>query len=277
MTLHKNQVPMSIFPKTPGKVLGAMRRYREWLAKDNLDCLRFTDVEIELVEKALENADNKIFGEAETRPILRAYGLNLVPGDMAKDASSAAELAEKIGFPVVTKVVSPQIFHKSDKGGITLGLKTAEEVRNAVTDTEMKIKRAVPDAVITGYLVEKMAPMGLEVIVGMKHDPAFGPMMMFGSGGVMVELFKDVAFGIAPLTPNQALDMVESTKAGVLLKGYRGSPEYDVEAVVEIIGRLSQVVLDHPSILEIEINPLLVLQKGKGALVLDARMIVSNE
>ncbi len=274
--LHKNHVPMNIFPKTPGKILGAMQRYRDWLVKDNVAFFGFQDMGSGQVEKILANSVMQVFGEAETRPILMAYGLNVIPGDMAGNALDAAELAEKIGFPVAIKVVSPQILHKSDMGGIALGLKSVEEVQKAVKNMEKKIKLTDPHVNITGYLVEKMAPKGLEVIIGMKRDPTFGPMMMFGSGGVMVELFKDVGFGIAPLTPNQALDMVESTKAGMLLEGYRGSPQYDIEAVVETIGRLSQVALDHPAISEIEINPLLVLEKGKGALVLDARMILSD-
>lgn len=275
--LHKNHVPMNIFPKTPGKVLGAMRRYRDWLEKQRTEPFSFPDVDFALVEKILTLSETPVLGEAETRPVLKAYGLDVIPGKVAIDALEAAELAEEVGYPVAIKVVSPQILHKSDMGGIVLGAKSAEDVQNAVKNMEKQIMLADPQLTIKGYLVEKMAPKGLEVIIGMKRDPAFGPMMMFGSGGVMVELFKDVGFGVAPLTPTQAMDLVESTKAGMLLKGFRGRPQYDIEAVVDTIGRLSQIALDHPAISEIEINPLLVLEEGKGALVLDARMILSDK
>jgi len=275
--LHKNNVPMNIFPKTPGKILGAMQRYREWLGKTRTEPFSFPEVESSQVEKILALSETQILGEAETRPVLKAYGLEVVPGEVVKNAQEAEKIAEKIGFPVAIKVVSQQILHKSDMGGIALGLASAEEVHQAVNDMQRRIRQANPETNIAGYLVEKMAPKGLEVIIGMKRDPAFGPMMMFGSGGVMVELFKDVGFGVAPLTPTQAMDMVESTKTGMLLNGYRGSPQYDIGAVVDTIGRLSRIALDHPLISEIEINPLLVLEKGKGALVLDARMILSDD
>jgi acetate---CoA ligase (ADP-forming) len=140
-----------------------------------------------------------------------------------------------------------------------------------------RINNIAPEAEIKGFLVQKMAPKGMEVIVGMRRDPSFGPLMMFGLGGVYVELFKDVGFGVAPMTVDQARTMIASTKAGQLLQGYRGGPTYDIEAVVDVIGRLSQLALDHPSIAEVEVNPLLVLPEGQGAVVLDARMILSDE
>ncbi len=140
---------------------------------------------------------------------------------------------------------------------------------------QSKIIQAAPDAEIKGFLVEKMAPKGMEVIVGMQRDPNFGPLIMFGLGGVVVELFKDVGFGIPPLSSDQAKGMIQLTKAGRLLAGYRGGPEFDVDAVVDAIGRLSQLALDFPEIAEVEINPLLVLPKGQGAKVLDARMILA--
>jgi len=275
--LHRNRVPMSTFPDIPGKVLGAMRRYQDWLTKKSVRSFQYPEVDPVYIEKILSKSTIQVFGEAETRPILEAYGLDLAPGALAEDAENAVEIAGKIGYPVVVKIVSPQILHKSDKGGIALGLRSDLEVQQAVEKMFEQIIHANPQAEIHGYLVEKMAPKGLEVIIGMRRDPTFGPLMMFGFGGVTVELFKDVGFGVAPLTPSQARDMIEVTKAGQLLEGYRGGPRYDIEAVVDTIGRLSQIALDHPSISEIEINPLIVFTKGKGAQVLDARMILLNE
>ena len=275
--LHENQIPMSIFPEVPGKVLGAMCSYRSWLEKDRGKVFRFTDTQNAEVQSVLRNASHKALGEAETRPVLKAYGLNLIPGAIAGDADEAASIAEEIGFPVAVKVVSPQILHKSDLGGIALNLADAASVKDAVNAMQDRISAAAPEAVIEGYLVEKMAPKGLELIIGMRRDPTFGPLMMFGLGGVVVELFKDVGFGIAPLSPQQAREMIESTRAGKLLQGFRGGPVYDLDAVVDVIGRLSQLALDHPSIAEVEVNPLLVLSEGQGVLVLDARMIIDSK
>jgi len=204
------------------------------------------------------------------------YGLDLVAGDLAEDSRQAVDIAEEIGYPVVVKIVSPQVLHKSDMGGIALSLDSAQSVTDAISKMRMKILKANPKAEIKGYLVEKMAPEGLEVIVGMRRDPTFGPLMMFGLGGMFVELFRDVGFGVAPLSVNQIIDMIDRTKASSLLKGYRGGPVYDLDAVVNAIGRLSQLAMDFPMVSEVEINPLLVLTRGKGASVLDARIILSE-
>lgn len=275
--LHHNKVPMTIFPEVPGNVLGAMKRYQEWLGRGHAKPFHFEDIDRKSVAEKLAQADTQALGEALTRPILADYGLDLVAGGFAEDRDGAVALADEIGYPVVIKVVSPQILHKSDMGGIALNLRSKVDVREAIDIMRASLKQNAPDAEIQGLLVEKMASGGLEVIVGMRRDPTFGPLMMFGLGGVFVELFKDVGFGVAPLAPEQARAMIKNTKAGRLLGGYRGGPVYDLAAVVDAIGRLSQLALDHPSISEVEINPLLVQPKGKGAKVLDARMILRNE
>jgi acetyltransferase len=215
-----------------------------------------------------------MLGEAETRPVLEAYGLSLIAGGLAVETKQAVEMASDIGFPVAAKVVSPQILHKSDIGGIALNLDSADAVEKALSDMREKITNAMPNAEIKGFLIEEMAPDGLEVIIGMRRDPTFGPLMMFGLGGVFVELFKDVGFGVAPLTEEQVHEMIDDTKAGQLLKGFRGGPVYDAQAVVDAISRLSLLALDFPMISEVEINPLLVLPRKEGAKVLDARMIL---
>ena len=275
--LHQNDVPMSIFPDVPGKILGAMAGYRDWISKEVQPVFNFSDRDVAFAEQQLLQTSAETLGEAESRPILGSYGFDLVPGDVAETAEEAVAIADRIGYPVVIKVVSPQILHKSDVGGVVLNLGTAPEVRDAIKKMQSSISQGNPTAEIQGFLVEKMMPEGMEVIVGMRRDPTFGPLMMFGLGGVMVELFKDVGFGVAPLSPDQAMDMINATKAGRLLLGYRGRPVYDISAVVEVIGRLSQMAVDHPIISEVEINPLLVYPEGQGTLVLDARMILSNE
>ena len=275
--LHANAVPMNIYPEVPGKVLGAMLGYRAWLKSVDSQPFNLTNINRQATADRLVATVNPVLGEADTRPIMADYGLNLVPGGFVTDADQAVALAEHLGYPVALKVVSAQILHKSDAGGIALHLDAADAVRNAMRKMEASITASAPEAVIQGFLIQQMAPEGLEVIVGMKRDPSFGPLMMFGLGGVYVELFKDVGFGVAPLAVDQAYGMIASTKAGQLLQGYRGGPAYDVDAVVDVIGRLSQMALDHPSIAELEVNPLLVLPKGQGALVLDARMILSGK
>jgi acetyltransferase len=275
--LHENKVPMTIFPEVPGQVLGAMARYQNWLSKEKTTGFDLSQVDRNTASGWISKSNKKVLGEVDTRPILQAYGMELVPGGLAKNATDAVDIAEDIGFPVAVKVVSDQVLHKSDLGGIALNLTTKEALQNAIEGIHDRIEIVAPDARIDGYLVEKMAPKGLEVIVGMRRDPTFGPLMMFGLGGVYVELFKDVGFGIAPLSPEQAKEMIMSTKAGTLLEGFRGGPVYDIDAVVETIGRLSQLALDFPEISEVEVNPLLVLPEGQGAKVLDARMLLKDE
>ncbi len=274
--LHQNNVPMSNFPEVPGQVLGAMWQYAHWLKTKPMKPFAFNDIKTQKVVETLAEREKDVLGEAETRPLLKAYGLDLIPGGIAKDVSEAVQIANEIGYPVAIKVVSPQILHKSDMGGIQLNLSNEEDLRDGIISMAETIAGNAPDAEIKGYLVERMAPEGMEVIIGMRRDPTFGPLMMFGLGGVTVELFKDVGFGIAPLTPDQALDMIESTRAGRLLQGYRGGRVYDLDAVIDAIGRLSRLALDQPEIAEVEINPLLILPEGEGAKVLDARMILKK-
>jgi acetyltransferase len=272
--LHQNNVPLTIFPEVPGEVLGRMRWYKQWLNKEAAQNFDFSEINDQSVDQQLAGLTGQALGEADTRPILAAYGLDLIPGGIAGDADEAVQIANEVGYPVAVKVVSPQILHKSEMGGIALNLRSDESLRVALDRMRDHIQTIAPTAKIEGYLIEQMAPEGMEVIVGMRRDPTFGPLMMFGLGGVYVELFKDVGFGVAPLSPSDAKAMIEMTKAGRLLRGYRGAPRYDLESVVDAIGRLSQLALDHPAISEVEVNPLLVLPKGKGAKVLDARMIL---
>jgi acyl-CoA synthetase (NDP forming) len=193
---------------------------------------------------------------------------------MANSAKEAAAAANEMGFPVVMKVVSADILHKSDAGAIRLGIKNKQEAVQGYDEILRSAMKYNSKAVIDGVLVEKMAPKGQEVIVGMRRDPQFGPLMMFGLGGIYVELFKDIAFRVAPLSHHDALEMVNETHAGRLLQGFRGMEPADIEAVVDCIIRLGQLSLAFPQIEEIEINPLLVLEANKGAIALDARAIL---
>ncbi len=273
--LHKMSVPMYQFPEPAGKVLGKMRQQAVQRDQGSSSGVQHVahpaKLQAESIFRAL--ADRSNLEEASVRPILAAYGIPIVPGDLARSGEEAAAIAAKIGFPVVMKIVSADVLHKSDSGGILLNLSDARSVGEGYQWVVERVQKNVPGAKIEGVLVEKMAPSGIEVIIGMKRDPAFGPLMMFGLGGIFVELFNDVAFGIAPLTPQEARAMIQRTRAGKLLSGLRGQGPADIEAVVQILTELSRLALDFPTLQEIEINPLLVYPAGQGALALDARAI----
>jgi acetyltransferase len=284
--LQQLQIPMFVFPESTGRVLGAMCEYAAWLRKGEPQPENLASIDRLAAQLALPVPDGAhqaeargysqpvALGEAETRPLLAAYGISLVRGALAHDADEAATAAQQAGFPVALKIVSPDILHKSDAGGIRLNLENAQAVRNAYQDLIEKIHTAQPTAQLKGALVEAMAPKGTEVIVGMKRDASFGPLVMFGLGGIYVELFGDVAFRVAPVTRRAALEMIQQTRAGRLLTGFRGSEPADVDAVVDCILRVSQLAIDFPEIQELEVNPLRVFPAGQGALALDCRAIL---
>src|SRR5574340_1023063 len=258
--LHSNGIPMYTRPETPGRVLSALLNYAKWLQKGEQGEAALPNLDRAAVEALLDEAKGQpALGEVLTRPLLAAYGMPVVAGELAASAEAAAQAAQRVGFPVVMKIVSPDILHKSDVGGIRLNLASPEAVRAAYVEMLASITAKLPEAHLEGVLIEAMAPKGQEVIVGMRRDPNFGPLMMFGLGGIYVELFGDVSFRVAPLTYEDAMDMIRSTRAGRLLTGFRGMPEADVEAVAQTILRLSRLALDFPQLSEIEINPLLVL------------------
>ena len=215
------------------------------------------------------SASGNALGELETRPLLESYGIPVVQGEFARSGAEAVKAARELGGPVVMKIVSPDILHKSDAGGIRVGVQGDREVEAAYHELVTTVAANCPEAKLEGVLVERMAPKGQEVIVGMRRDENFGPVVMFGLGGIYVELFADVAFRIAPVDRKNALEMIQETKAFKLLNGYRGSAPADLEAVVDCIQRLGQLALDYPEIAEIEINPLRVMPAGQGALALD--------
>ncbi|MGB9897151.1 acetate--CoA ligase family protein [Thermanaerothrix sp.] len=275
--LHHGRIPMYTFPESAGYVLEAMANYAQWRQKSLLTPQRPQDCQPQEVERLLKaQGERLVWGEFETRPILDAYGIPLIPGDLARSSQEAVQIAERLGYPVVLKIVSPHILHKSDVGGIRLNLNNAEDVRAAFSEMMAHIRARLPQAELVGALVEPMAPQGYEVIIGMRRDPNFGPLMMFGLGGIYVELFRDVSFRIAPLTRGDALQMINETHAGRLLAGFRGQPEADLDALVDILLRFSHLAVDFPALQEAEINPLLVRPKGQGALVLDCRIVLDE-
>jgi acyl-CoA synthetase (NDP forming) len=177
---------------------------------------------------------------------------------------------------VVLEVESPQIIHKTEVGGIILDLKSAEEVAKGFDAIMANVRARAPTAEVKGVIVRRMAPKGVETLIGMNRDPFFGPVIAFGSGGVLVELVRDVAFRIAPVSLEEAREMVESTKVYAILRGYRGQAEADVDAVVDTILRVSKLAMDIPEIASVDINPFFVYEKGKGGLAIDVKVILSE-
>ncbi|MFQ6064120.1 MAG: acetate--CoA ligase family protein [Candidatus Bathyarchaeia archaeon] len=210
--------------------------------------------------------------EPEAKAVCRKYGIPVTAFSVAKTEEEALKFADDLGYPVVLKVVSPDVIHKSDVGGVIVDLKAPEEVRSAYERILTNVKKHKADAKIAGVLVQEMAPKSTEVIVGATKDPQFGPALMFGLGGVFVEILKDITFRIAPITERDAREMITEVKAYPLLKGYRGQPPADIDAVVSILLNTSELVIDHPEIKELDLNPIMVYEKG--AKTVDARIIL---
>ena len=210
--------------------------------------------------------------EEEGYEVLTAYGFPTPKSILGTSEDQCIKAAKEIGLPVVMKIVSQDIVHKSDIGGVKVGLKSDDEVRMAFKTVMDNAKRYKTDAKIKGVLVQEMVKSAKETILGAKRDPLFGPLVMFGLGGIYVEVLKDVVFRLAPIDEQEAERMVESIKTIKLLKGVRGEKPSDLKAVVDSLLRLSQLVTEFPEIEEFDINPLLVLEEGKGARVVDVRI-----
>jgi acetyl coenzyme A synthetase (ADP forming)-like protein len=227
-----------------------------------------------ILQRHLRSAIHQV-AEVEAKEILRAYGFRILDGALARGADEAVEIAERIGYPVVLKISSPDIIHKSDFGGVRLNLANAEHVRDAFDLMMLRVQRRSPDATIRGGYVERMGHRGREVIVGMTRDPQFGPMLMFGLGGIFVEVMKDVTFHLAPITHDEAMQMLKGTRSYALLQGARGQAPVDLDALASALQRISQLATDYPQIRELDINPFIVGEVGTEAYVADARMTLA--
>lgn len=210
--------------------------------------------------------------EEEGQEVLKAYGVPLPKSILATKDREAVSAAKKIGHPVVMKIASPQIIHKSDAGGVKVGLKTPQEVKKAFREIIKNAKKYDRKATIKGVLVQEMVKGGKETIIGSKQEPGFGPVVMFGMGGIYVEVLKDVTFRVAPVTDSEADEMISSIKTNKLLQGVRGEKPSDVQKLSESIQKISQLVTDFAEIKELDLNPVLVFQKGKGCKVVDVRI-----
>jgi len=266
-------------PERAVAALRAMWTYASWLKRPTRVVTRFP-VNRRRAERIIRrHIRTKSFqvGEAYAKEILRAYDFNVPAGEVAGNMESAVEVAERTGYPVAMKIVSPDIIHKSDIGGVKLNLLSPEAVRDAFDLMMLRIRDRMPEARLEGVYIEKMCKRGREVILGMTRDRQFGPMLMFGLGGIFVEVMKDVTFHIAPITAEEALQMLAGTKSYALLQGVRGQASVDIHAIADSLQRISQLVTDFPEIVEMDINPFIVGEIGNESIAADARITLANK
>lgn len=272
-------IPNYQFPERAALSFKAMSDYRHIQTRPLSEYKKFV-VDNQAVRRVFDKtrSDGRLsIGDAEARSILQAYGLKTPRSKVASTPKEAIEIANNIGYPVVLKIASPDILHKTDIGGVKIGLRNSEELRDAFELMVYRAERYVPDARIWGCQVQEMAPPGgLEILVGMNRDPQFGPLVTFGLGGIYVEVLKDVTFRIAPFTIRDAEMMLQEIRTRALLDGVRGQPPVDKIAIIDTLLRMGQLVQEFPEIIEFDINPLIAYPEGQGAIAIDMRLVLSK-
>ncbi|MEK6645458.1 MAG: acetate--CoA ligase alpha subunit [Candidatus Firestonebacteria bacterium] len=272
--LRDNNVPNYSFPERAVNTFLALSKRFEWLNLPEDKSVVFS-VDKDKVEHIINeslSSQKYYLGGIDAKEIMLAYNIKMPEGGLAKSSDEAVLIAEKIGYPVVMKIVSPEIKHKTDVGGVKTGIKSADEIIDIFDLMLYRVKKYYPEAEITGISVEQQIISGREVILGMNVDPQFGPLIMFGLGGIYVEVLKDVSFRVPPISLRDVKEMVAEIKTFELLLGARGEKLSDLEAIYENIFKLAQLALDFPQIIEMDINPLKVGYVGKGAVALDVRL-----
>jgi acetate---CoA ligase (ADP-forming) len=275
--LQDGGLPTYPYPEDGIRAFDALVRYCEAKERPEPSFKHFA-VDMERVRGVISSARDarkRELGEKDAREIISAYGFRVPRNVLARTSAEAVSAASEIGFPVVMKIASPDILHKTDIGGVRIGLRTAREVETAFLEITSNAHRLMPSAMVLGCMVQEMVTGGKEVILGMTLDHQFGPMIMFGMGGIYVEALGDVSFRIAPVGVEEAVSMMEETRSFRLLKGLRGEKPSDLGAARDYVLRLSQLVTDFPEIVELDINPLLVLPEGEGAVAIDARVVLA--
>jgi acetyltransferase len=274
--LTEHHVPVYPFPERAVKAMDALYRQRLWVnsPQGEVPTFKADREKVAGIFRRARESRRLELGEQESREVITAYGFKVPRSVLAANAAEAVQAAREIGLPVVMKIASPDILHKSDVGGVKVGLATEKEVEAEFLVMMENVRRRMPKADIRGALIQEMIKGGRETILGMTCDPQFGPMLMFGLGGIYVEVLKDVSFRIAPLTRSDAESMISEIRAVKLLRGVRGQPPSDLDAVTDGLLRLSQLVADFPEIVEMDLNPLSVFAKGQGAIAMDARVVL---
>lgn len=224
----------------------------------------------QIIEKAKK--EKRPLLETEAKELLREYGIPVPDFKLIKSEDEIVGLAKEINFPIVMKIVSPDIIHKTDAGGVKVGIKDEKEAKAAYQDIIYKVKKYKKEAKISGVIAYSMIPQETEIIIGMMKDPHFGPVIMFGLGGIFVEILKDISFRILPLEERDAEEMISEIKGYQILKGIRGETPKDVKSIRDVLMKISQLVMENPEIKEIDLNPVFVFNQGLQ--VVDARMIL---
>ncbi|MEM0313316.1 MAG: acetate--CoA ligase family protein [Candidatus Bathyarchaeia archaeon] len=278
--LKRNVIPNYAFPETAARVFRAMYDYNLILNTPIEEAAVKIEMDEATIRRMIDGAvadGRRVLTIDECIRIAEAAGIAMPKAAVARSKDEAGALADSIGYPVVMKIISPDILHKTDIGGVVLGVKSRGEAEEKYETLIRRVHAAMPKAKITGVLVQNMAPAGKEVIVGSVRDRQFGPLLMFGLGGIYVDFLKDVSYRLAPLSKREASEMIEETKAYILLRGVRGEPPSDIPAMIDVILKISQLMVRFRSIAELEINPLFVYESGEGCLGIDIRATISIE
>jgi acetyl coenzyme A synthetase (ADP forming)-like protein len=277
--LESDGIPNYRFPESAARVLSEMAKFTLWLGRPltRARAYRVDKAKVKMIFDAVKKEERRFLLEQEAYDVLRAYRFPVIESRLAGAEGEAAEAARTIGFPVVLKIASADVVHKFDFDGVRLDLKNEAEVRRAYREILKNVRRHKRDARIAGVTVEKMARPGKEIILGMSRDPQFGPVLMFGLGGIYVEALEDVSFRLAPIREYSAMAMIKKTKTHKILEGFRGGPVYDLEAIAECLKKLSQLVVDFEDIQELDINPMLVYERGQGCRIVDARIVIRDD
>jgi 4-hydroxybutyryl-CoA synthetase (ADP-forming) len=277
--MSEGGVPYYIYSEPSIRTLKAMYDFRNWVdtSATKASTLQFAKDKgkVRSIFEHVRKQGRYNLLEEEGYEVLRAYGFPTPKSILGTTEDECVRAAKEIGYPIVMKIASPDIIHKSDAGGVKVGVKNDDELRAAYRSIMESAKRYKANAKIKGVLVQEMVKAAKETILGASRDPTFGPVIMFGLGGIYVEVLKDVVFRVAPIDDREAMGMVESIKTIKLLKGVRGEKPSDLRAIADSLQRLSQLVVDFPEIREFDINPLLALEEGKGVRVVDARIILN--
>lgn len=278
--LRKAGVPNYAFPEDAVRTLAAAARLVKLHDLSPREVTKFNNNDVpkaqQIIADLLNGHKQRYLTQAECRPLFECYNLPLLRSAVVTSDAEAAKVAESFGTPVVMKVMSTDVIHKYDAGGVILNVNGAEEASAAYKKIYKNVEKAVPGAKIQGILMEEMAKKGVEVILGASRDPRFGPLMMFGLGGTLVEVLKDVSFRLAPMWKVSAERMVHEIRSFKVLDGFRGNPPSDIEAIVTTLMRLSTMVCNHPEIAELDVNPLIVHAKGNGCSVADSRIMLRH-
>jgi acetate---CoA ligase (ADP-forming) len=277
-TLMKHGVPNYSYPEEAVSSYNAMYNYYLWINRPEKTYHNFQGTK-DNASRIFENVrkeNRERLTDLEVYDVLHAYGFVQPKSLFARTSDEAVAAAKGIGYPVVMKILSPQIIHKSDFGGVKINLKNKKDVASAFFDMTNHVKNIMPAAHIYGVLIQEMVPTGREIIMGITKDPQFGHMIMFGLGGIYVEVLKDIAFRIVPLSQEDAHEMVRETKTFPLLRGVRGEKEADIEEIEKSLLLFSQLAIDFPEIIEADINPLLVRKRGEGVIAIDARFSIGG-